>query len=210
MVRVKICGITNIEDALAAVEFGADALGFIFYQGSPRYIEPIKVREIMLRIPPFVTTVGVFVDQKRRVVESVMNETGLDVAQLHGNEPPSECITSRRTIKTIRIKELVDLDMIKKYDVSAFLLDTYTPEKMGGTGQIFNWSIALDAKPMGRIILAGGLTPDNVAEAVRIVRPYAVDVATGVEREKGLKDHQKMRLFIKRAKKAVSLENLPC
>jgi len=207
--KVKICGITNIEDALMAAEFGADALGFIFYQKSPRYIEPLKAKEIVLRLPPFVTTVGVFVDEKRRAVESVMAEAGIEVAQFHGHEAPEDCMVSRRAIKAFHIKDENDLLALKKYNVTAYLLDTYTPDALGGTGQIFNWSIAMDAKPLGKIILAGGLTPENVAGAVRMVRPYAVDVASGVEREKGIKDREKMRLFIQRAKEAVLSKDLP-
>jgi len=208
MVKVKVCGITNIEDAIAAAEFGADALGFVFYEKSPRYIEPLRAKEIMLRLPPFVTTVGVFVDEKRRVVESVMGSVGLDVAQFHGHEPPEECIITRRAIKAFHIKDETDLEAMKKYKVSAYLLDTYTPDALGGTGQIFNWSIAMDAKPLGKIILAGGLTPDNVADAVRMVRPYAVDVSSGVEYKKGVKDREKLRLFIERAKEAVPVTGL--
>jgi phosphoribosylanthranilate isomerase len=200
MVRVKICGITNIEDALAAVEFGADALGFVFYKGSPRYIPPDGARGIIQRLPPFITTVGVFVDENPDEVERVLRYASIDVAQLHGHEPPEACMTGRRVIKAIRVKELSDLEPLRHYHVSAFLLDTYTPEYLGGTGQIFNWDIALDAKQFGRIILAGGLTVDNIERAVRWVRPYGVDVSSGVEEEKGKKDHRKMRLFIERAK----------
>jgi phosphoribosylanthranilate isomerase len=204
MVKVKICGITNFEDALAAAEFGADAVGFIFYKKSPRYIDPVKAKEIILRLPPFVSTVGVFVDEKRRVVESVMGEAGVDIAQFHGHEAPEECIIPKRAIKAFHIKDENDLESLKRYKVGAYLLDTYTPDALGGTGQIFNWSIAMDAKPLGKIILAGGLTPDNVAQAVTMVRPYGVDTASGVEREKGIKDHEKMRLFIQRAKEALA------
>lgn len=205
MLKVKICGITNIEDALAAAEFGADALGFVFYRKSPRHITPERAGEIIRRLPPFIAVTGVFVDEKRERVELLVRELGLDVAQFHGHEPPSECLVSARTIKAFRVKEISDLKPIANYKVNAILLDTYTEEALGGTGQVFNWSVALDAKPMGRIILAGGLTPDNVEAAVRMVRPYGVDVSTGVEAEKGIKDHAKMRLFIQRAKEALGL-----
>ncbi len=208
MVKVKICGITNYDDALAAAEFGADALGFVFYKGSPRYITPEKAREIISRIPPFVATVGVFVDEKTERIEQLMEQVGLDAAQFHGHEPPEACLIPKRTIKAIRVKEITDLEPMRHYKVGAFLLDTYSPGALGGTGQIFNWSIALDARPMGRIILAGGLTPDNVAEAVLMVKPYGVDVSTGVELEKGIKDHEKMRLFIQRAKEAIPFPGL--
>ncbi len=200
MVKVKICGITNAGDALAAADFGADALGFVFYKGSPRYISPDEAKEIIRKLPSFITTVGVFVDERSDEVEGVMRHASIDVAQLHGHEPPEACLMSKRIIKAIRVKELSDLEILKHYHVSAYLLDTYTPEFFGGTGQIFNMDIAVDAKQFGNIILAGGLKPDNIEKAVRWVRPYAVDVSSGVEKEKGIKDRRKMRLFIERAR----------
>lgn len=202
MVKVKICGITNLEDALKAVDFGADALGFVFYDKSPRHITPDKAKEIIRKLPPFITTVGVFVDESRDIIEKTMKRSAVDIAQLHGNEPPEACVMDRRVIKAIRVKELKDLEPLKHYNVSAFLLDTYAAESFGGTGQIFNWDIAVDAKRFGRIILSGGLNPDNVEKAIKWVRPYAVDVSSGVEEEKGRKDYMKMRLFIERAKSA--------
>jgi phosphoribosylanthranilate isomerase len=202
MVRVKICGITNLDDALAAVDFGADAIGFVFHENSPRRISHEEARNIIRKLPPFLTTVGVFVDRPPEEIERIMSYTSLDIAQLHGHESPDDCMLSGRVIKAIRVKELSDLDPLKKYRVSAFLLDTYTTESFGGTGQIFNWDIAVDAKQFGKIILAGGLNPDNVEKAVKRVRPYAVDVSSGVEEEKGRKDHKKLKLFIERAKGA--------
>lgn len=198
--KVKICGITNEGDALAAVDLGADALGFVFCKASPRYVTPDAAKEIIRRIPPFVTTVGVFVDEDTDEIENVLKYASIDVAQLHGNEPPEACPKDRRVIKGIRVKDMSDLDILKKYRVNAFLLDTYSPESFGGTGQIFNWDIAVEAKQFGRIILAGGLTPDNIEKAVRWVRPYGVDVSSGIEEEKGKKDYRKMRLFIETAK----------
>ncbi len=200
MVRVKICGITNLDDALAATESGADALGFVFYAGSPRYVSPDDAGKIIRELPPFVTTVGVFVDERREEMQRIIRHASIDVVQLHGHEPPEACLIGGRVIKAIRVKELNDLRPLRHYRVSAYLLDTYTPESLGGTGQIFNWDIATDAKQFGRIILSGGLNPDNVEKAVRWVRPYAVDVSSGVEEEKGKKDHKKLKLFIKRAK----------
>lgn len=200
MVRVKICGITNLEDALAAVNYGADALGFVFYKGSPRYISTEAAREIIKQLPPLITTVGVFVDETPEMIEETLRHVPVDIAQLHGHEPPESCLLSRRVIKAIRVKELSDLEPLKKYRASAFLLDTYTPESLGGTGQIFNWDIAVAAKQFGNIILAGGLNPENIERAIRWVRPYAVDVSSGIEEEKGKKDLKKMRLFIERAK----------
>lgn len=199
-VKVKICGITNLEDALAAVDFGADALGFVFYKGSPRYISPDAAREIIRQLPPLITTVGVFVDETPERIEETLRHVPIDIAQLHGHEPPESCLLSRRVIKAIRVKELSDLEPLKRYKVSAFLLDTYTPESLGGTGQIFNWDIAVAAKQFGNIILAGGLNPENIERAIRWVRPYAVDVSSGIEEEKGKKNLRKMRLFIERAK----------
>ncbi len=200
MVKVKICGITNIEDALMAVAFGADALGFVFFRGSPRYIEPADAKAIISKLPPIVTTVGVFVDEETAEIERIAEHAGLDVIQMHGNESPDTCNIGCRVIKAIRVKELTDLELLERYNVSAFLLDTYTPDALGGTGQIFNWDIAVEAKRFGRVILAGGLNPDNIENAIRLVRPYGVDVSSGIEAEKGKKDRQKMKLFIERAK----------
>jgi phosphoribosylanthranilate isomerase len=201
-VRVKICGITNPEDALAAVDFGADALGFLFFQESPRYISGDHAASIIRQLPPFITTVGVFVNEKPEQIQNIVLRTGIDAIQLHGDEPPALCTLSRRVIKAIRVKSLESLDPLIGYQgkVSAFLLDTYTSDAFGGTGRIFNWDIASYAKQFGRIILAGGLTPDNVAEAVRQVTPYGVDVSSGVESQKGKKDHAAMKAFIRKAK----------
>lgn len=202
MVRVKICGITNIDDAVAAIDYGADALGFVFYEKSPRFIPPEKAGQIISSLPPFITTAGLFVDENRNKVEKITVQNNIDIVQFHGNESPEACLLSRRVIKAIRVKDLKDLDSLGDYQVSAFLLDTYTEDLYGGTGQVFNWDIAIEAKRFGRIILAGGLTPDNIEKAVKLVRPFAVDVSSGVEMDKGIKDHKKMKLFIERAKGA--------
>ncbi len=199
-VRVKICGITRGEDALAAVESGADALGFVFYSGSPRHIRLEAARDIIRELPPFVTTVGVFVDEDPSTISEIVEAAGIDVVQLHGGEPEEVCRLWPRVIKAFRVRELTDLDAVARYRVSAYLLDTYSPDMPGGTGQVFNWDIALEAKRFGPVVLAGGLTPENVDRAVRWVRPYGVDVSSGVEREKGVKDEEKVRLFIERAK----------
>jgi phosphoribosylanthranilate isomerase len=203
-VRVKICGLTNIDDAFAAIEAGADALGFVFYQDSPRSISPQKASEIIRKLPPLITNVGVFVNEKPEQIEKIIALTHIDVVQLHGSEPPEACSFSRPVVKAIRVKSLDSLDLLIHYQdsVSAFLLDTFSPDVLGGTGQIFNWDIAVYAKQFGPIIIAGGLTPANIFEAVKHVRPYGVDVSSGVESEKGKKDHQKVRLFIERAKEA--------
>ncbi|KAF0182393.1 MAG: phosphoribosylanthranilate isomerase [Nitrospirae bacterium] len=202
MVRIKICGITNAEDASAAVEYGADALGFVFYPKSPRCITPENARTIIEALPPFVTTVGVFVNETVETVNHIRSETGITMIQLHGEEPPALCKAWPHVIKAFRVAAMSDLDSLAQYSASAFLFDTYSPAEYGGTGQIFNWEIAVEAKRYGRIILAGGLTPDNIAQAVAKVTPYGVDVSSGVEREKGRKDLEKMRLFIERAKSA--------
>jgi phosphoribosylanthranilate isomerase len=203
-VKVKICGITNLDDAIAAVDFGADALGFVFFKESPRYIPDSRAALIIKRLPSFITTVGVFVNEQPEHIENIIATTGIDVVQLHGAESPEECRLARRVIKAVRVDTLESLDPLISYReiVSAFLLDTFTSGLFGGTGKIFNWDIAVEAKQFGRIILAGGLTPDNVAEAVKRVRPYGVDVSSGIEFEQGRKDHKKMQLFIERAKAA--------
>lgn len=202
MVKVKICGITNLDDAMAAADFGADALGFVFFRNSPRYISPANVKKIIKKLPPFVSAVGVFVNENKKSIEEMVLQTGINIIQLHGDEPPKACNLSKPTIKAIRVKSLDSLEIISKYrdKVSAFLLDTYTPELFGGTGQIFNWDIAVEARQFGKVILAGGLTPENIEKAVRYVHPYAVDVSSGVEAEKGRKDHRKIKLFIAKAK----------
>jgi phosphoribosylanthranilate isomerase len=203
MVRVKICGITNIEDALAAIDYGADALGFIFFPESPRYVSPETAREITSFLPALVTTVGVFVNEKQQKIREVMQFAGMDVLQLHGNESPDFCTTWHRVIRALRVKDFTDLKPLEACRrVSAFLLDTYSPGQFGGTGQIFNWDIAVEAKRFGNIILSGGLNPDNIEKAIMRVKPFAVDVSSSIEEKKGKKDLKKMRLFIERAKGA--------
>ena len=203
-VKVKICGITNLDDAMAAVDFGADALGFVFFKESPRYVPDSLAASIIKKLPSFLTTIGVFVNEQSEHIENIVAMTGIDVVQLHGEESPEKCRCARRVIKAVRVDTLESLDPLISYRefVSAFLLDTFTHGLFGGTGKIFNWDIAIEAKQFGRIILAGGLTPDNVTEAVRRVSPYGVDVSSGVEFERGRKDHKKMQLFIERAKGA--------
>jgi phosphoribosylanthranilate isomerase len=202
MVKIKICGITNLEDAKAAVDFGADALGFVFYGKSPRSVSPARAASIISKLPPFISTVGVFVDESPEEIRKIAKETSIGIIQLHGDEPPEACRLPGSVIKGIRVKSLESLDPLTAYQeyVSAFLLDAYAPDMPGGTGQVFNWDIAVEAKKFGRVILAGGLNHENISEAVRRVRPYAVDVSSGVELGKGKKDLLKMKLFIERAK----------
>lgn len=201
-VRVKICGITNSDDALAAADAGADAIGFVFFRSSPRFIEPDHAARIIRLLPPFVTSVGVFVNEIPRRIEEIISETGIDVVQLHGDEPPSSCSLSRRVIKGFRVRDLSSIDALMPYQgyVSAFLLDTYSPDRYGGTGRTFPWDIAVRAKRFGTIILAGGLTPDNVDQAIETVKPFGVDVSSGVESVVGKKDIAKIQAFISRAR----------
>jgi phosphoribosylanthranilate isomerase len=201
MVRVKICGITNPEDALAAVEAGADALGFVFFLGSPRCISPEQAAVIIRRLPPFVQTVGLFVNEEPATVNLVADRCGLDLVQLHGEETPDYCTAvRRRIIKAFRVKDASSLDELSNYRVAAPLLDAWSPSAHGGTGTTFNWDIAAAAAASQAIILAGGLTPENVAGAIAAVRPYAVDVSSGVESAPGKKDAGLVSRFIRSCK----------
>ena len=197
MVRIKVCGITNPEDAIAACELGADALGFIFFNGSKRYIEPEKARDIVSELPPFISTVGVFVNQDLSEIESTVETVGIDAVQLHGDESADFCSKIPfRVIKAVRVKESVDADAVELYPVQAILFDKHTDDMYGGTGKSFDWSVLSGVGISKRIILSGGLTDENVAEAIRTVRPYAVDVSSGVEDSPGKKNHMKIRKFI--------------
>jgi len=201
MVKVKICGITSLDDARMAVDAGADALGFVFYDKSPRYINPVAAAKIIAKLPPFVQTVGLFVNEEVEQVNWTADFCGLDVVQLHGDESPEDCLeVKRRVIKVFRIQNIVSIEPLKKYQVSGYLLDAWCPDCYGGTGKTFNWEVAAAARQYGRIILAGGLSADNVAEALQAVQPYAVDVSSGVESAPGKKDAEKVKKFIKRAK----------
>lgn len=201
-VKVKICGITNLDDAIKAAELGADAIGFVFWEGSRRFISPAAAARILREMPPFMTSVGVFVNEGAKAVNRVIDETGIDCAQLHGEESPEECLQVKsRVIKAIRIKDSKDLRALKSYNVSAFLLDAFIEGVPGGTGKTFDWNIAVEAKSAGRIILSGGLTPENVKEAVKKVGPYAIDVSSGVELAPGKKDHAKLKKFMEQVRK---------
>ncbi|UCF01224.1 MAG: phosphoribosylanthranilate isomerase [Deltaproteobacteria bacterium] len=206
-VRIKICGITNKEDALAATHLGADALGFIF-AASPRKISVERAREIIKALPPFVKTVGVFVDEDPERVSSIAAMCGLDILQLHGSESVDYCSSfDRRVIKAVRLQSRDDLDNLSQYVsvVDTLLLDTYLPNRLGGTGITFDWKLAVEARRYGRIILAGGLNPENVAAAISMVKPYAVDASSGLERSPGVKDHEKMAQFMREAIQAASI-----
>ena len=197
--RVKICGITRREDAREAVRLGADAIGLVFYPPSPRALSVARAREIVEGLPPFVTVVGLFVDEPREGIARVLHQVRIDLLQFHGREPPEACREfGRPYIKAVRMRDGVDLHQIyRQYsEASALLLDTYRPGQPGGTGAVFDWS-AIPRELAGQVILAGGLDPDNVESAVRSVRPYAVDVSGGVERSKGIKDGAKMAAFLR-------------
>ena len=200
-VKVKVCGMTSLKDALNAVEGGADAVGFIFYKKSPRSVTMKTVREIALELPPFVDTVGVFVDETAEQINKIADYCNLDIIQLHGNESPTFCKKIRRkVIKAFRIKDMQSVKKLSSFQVSGFLLDTFSENLHGGTGKVFDWNLALPAKKFGPVIMAGGLTPNNVQQAVRQIRPYGVDVCSGVESEPGIKDHKKVRAFLNNAK----------
>ena len=194
----------NKEDALAAAHFGADALGFVFAT-SPRKVSAESAREIIKTLPPFVKTVGVFVDEDPERVSSIAAMCGLDILQFHGSESVDYCNSfNRRVIKAVRMQSRDELKNLSNYVdvVDGLLLDTYVPNKLGGTGITFDWELAVEARRYGRIILAGGLNPENVAAAIRMVKPYAVDASSGLERSPGVKDHEKMAQFIQEAMQA--------
>jgi phosphoribosylanthranilate isomerase len=200
-IKVKVCGITNAEDALAAVRAGADALGFIFYEKSPRYVVPAVAAAIIAELPPLVTPVGVFVNEGLATVRSIMDTCGLTLAQLHGDEQASYCRElSRPTMKALRLKDRASLLAMAEYQgrggVRGFVLDTFSELAYGGTGQVTDWSLAGEAAKSTPILLAGGLTPENVVEAIRTVHPYGVDVSSGVESAPGKKDHARISAFI--------------
>lgn len=200
-IKVKVCGITNAADALAAVEAGADALGFIFYEKSPRYVVPAVAANIIAELPPLVTPVGVFVNEGLATVRSIMDTCGLAMAQLHGDENVSYCRElARPAMKALRLRDRGSLLALAEYQgrggVRGFVLDAFSELSYGGTGQITDWGLAAEVAKSTPILLAGGLTPDNVTEAIRTVRPYGVDVSSGVESAPGKKDHAKMRAFV--------------
>ena len=200
-VKVKICGMTNLKDVKVAVDGGVDAVGFIFYKKSPRSVTMQVVREIVLELPPFVDSVGVFVNETAEQINKISDHCKLDRVQLHGDESPAFCKKiRRRVIKVIRVKDIQSLKKLSDYPVSSFLLDTFSEDKYGGTGKVFDWNLAYPAKKYGPIILAGGLTPNNVRQAIQRIQPYGVDVCSGVESQPGIKDHKKMQAFLKNVK----------
>ena len=199
MTRVKICGITNLADALAAIDAGADALGFNFYKGSPRYLAPRAARLVVRELPPDVLCVGVFVNESNEVVEAAVAESGVGAAQLHGDETPEFCarLGVTRVIKALRARGGFEPEGAALYKTEAVLLDAYDPRAWGGTGRTCDWELARRVREaVPRMYLAGGLTPENVAEAVALVGPYGVDVCGGVESAPGRKDHALVRRFV--------------
>lgn len=202
MIKVKICGITNATDARFAARAGADALGFNFVPGTVRYISPEKVKPIVMELPPFVAAVGVFADSEPSAIREIVGSCGLHYAQLHGYETPKRCARLRgiKLLKALRIRSEEDLNQLGHYTVEAYVLDTYVPGKLGGTGESFDWRIVRAVTGTNKIILAGGLSPENVAEAIAAARPYGVDVSSGVEETPRKKSKELVECFIRIAK----------
>ena len=196
--QVKICGITSVADALAAAGAGADMIGLMFYAGSPRHVTLAQAAEIGRALPPFVLRVGVFVNPEPDLVTRAIGDCGLNLLQFHGDEDSDFCTQfGVMSLKAVRVKNEESLKTLEKFHTDAFLLDAYSAAGLGGTGEKFNWARADEARKFGKpIFLAGGLTPENVADAVRQVRPFAVDVSSGVETAPGKKDEAKVRAFI--------------
>ena len=202
--RVKICGITREQDAMAAAEYGADAIGFVFYEPSPRYVSVERAASIARELPPFLTTVALFVNADADTIASVVDQVGIDLLQFHGQECPDFCARHRRPwIRAVRVKPDTDL-LAAQAEFAAgrgLLLDAYRPGVPGGTGETFDWE-RIPGELAPRIVLAGGLNPENISDAVRRVRPYAVDVSGGVEAARGIKDPHKIKAFIKEVRSA--------
>ncbi len=206
MVKVKICGITRAEDAVAAAEAGADAIGLVFAD-SPRRVSVAQAQDIIAVLPPFVTPVALVVNESPGSILGKCEILGVRTVQLHGDEPPKAArdlaAAGLRVIRAFRIGAEADLEALRDYPANAYLLDSKVAGRLGGTGVALDWELAARATAIGRIILAGGLTPDNVAEAIRRVRPYAVDVSSGVESAPGKKDPSKLRAFVAAARAAL-------
>ena len=204
MVKAKVCGITNLEDALASIHAGCDALGFVFYKKSPRYISPRKAAAIIKNLPPHIIKIGVFVNSKQRAIKQIARLCRLDMLQFHGKETPEFCqrFANYKIIKAFRIKNHIDFKNVLKYRTFAYLFDTFMASKVGGTGKIFDWKLVSHiGKLKGPVFLSGGLSKKNVKLAIETVRPHWVDVSSSVEIKPGEKNHQKIREFIKAVKK---------
>jgi len=205
MTRIKICGMTNKPDAIAAAELGVDMLGFVFYKKSKRYVEPGAAEEIANELPPSVAKAGVFVDAGQEDVVRIAEDVGLDILQFHGDETPEYCDyfkTRFKVIKAFSLKDRKDLKKINDYGADFYLLDTYRSDTAGGTGEAFDWKILKDFEFLRPVILSGGLTPKNVGAAIRELAPFGVDVSTGVEASPGRKDAELMKEFVHNVRKA--------
>jgi phosphoribosylanthranilate isomerase len=201
MTQVKICGVTSRQDAQVAVDAGADMIGLIFYPPSPRYVTPEQARTIVESLPATVAAVGVCVNESCATITQVVEASGVQVVQLHGTESPELCQQLPwRLLKTFRFTADVQPEMMRQYQVEAFLIEGFHAELYGGGGARADWHRVAELHTYGRIILAGGLTPDNVQEAIRVAQPYAVDVSSGVEAAPGKKDWHKVRAFLRNAK----------
>jgi phosphoribosylanthranilate isomerase len=203
--KIKICGITNVEDADVAEKAGADAIGFVMYRKSPRWVEPAVARSIIAGLPPFMLPVGVFVNEEAEKVRTLMDECGFALAQLHGDESAAYCQNlGRPALKALRLKDrgtfLALAEFQGRANVRGLLIDAFSDQSYGGTGQTVDWTLAQEVARSAPVILAGGLNPANVAGAIHIVRPYGVDVSSGVEQSPGKKDHHKLRAFIEAAR----------
>ena len=196
--RIKVCGVTRLDDALCAAGLGVDALGFVFWPGSPRYLSPRQAAAITAALPPLVATVGVFVNQPLDEIRAIVAEAGLSAVQLHGNEPASAWTSVPvRCIKAIGVGEGFDVEALASWPASVWpLLDAHDPVRRGGTGRAVDWDLAARAARTRPIVLAGGLDASNIRDAVERVRPFAVDVSSGVERVPGIKDADRLRAFV--------------
>ena len=212
MVKVKICGITNYNDAMTSIELGADALGFNFYKKSPRYINPSQAKSLIESLPPLVSMVGIFVDEfSPERVANIAHGVGVGSVQLHGSEGPeyAKKISGVRVFKAFPIDDKFNIESISNFPANAFFLDTKDKLLKGGTGKSFDWTIALEIKKKGRIILAGGLNPENIFEAIHKVQPYGIDVCSGIESEPGKKDRKKLEdLFYEVHRARIALWNM--
>ena len=204
MIKIKICGITNKSDAIAAAGLGIDMMGFVFYNGSKRYVEPKIARDIANELPPYMVKVGVFVDEGKEKVSEIAQTCLLDMLQFHGDESPEYCANfkeSYKIIKAFRIKDKGSLKGINDYNADFYMLDAYSSKEKGGTGEKFDWKIIENFEFLKPIILSGGLAPDNVRDAIEKLSPYGVDVSSGVEISPGKKDVNLMKKFVENVRK---------
>ena len=205
MIKIKICGITNKEDAITASKLGVDMLGFVFYKKSKRYVEAKIVRDIANELPPYIAKVGIFVYENKDKVIEIAEDCLLDILQFHGDEDPDYCRSfkgSYKVIKAFRLKDKSSLKGINDYDVDFYMLDTYSTAAKGGTGKSFDLKIIEDFEFLKPVILSGGLTPENVAQVIQRFPPYGVDASSGVEASPGKKDPDLMKKFVEKVRKA--------